>query len=183
MERHELAQDPRHAPTGERHAHGDLQAFVIALVEDARSIVAWTRRTSRPASDVTETLDVARAQAGVDRVRVVHRPRRLRDHGPCDISPEWADDLDTHGLAHTRGAPSHPMPPGTIERDHRSLKNVVTLEPYVSPWELHRALARFVEDDHHRRSHESLPNVTPADVYPGRRPQILARREQMTQRT
>ena len=36
MERHELAQDPRHAPTGERHAHGDLHAFAIALVDDGQ---------------------------------------------------------------------------------------------------------------------------------------------------
>ena len=36
VEHHELAQDPRHAPTGERHAHGDLQAFSIALVDDGQ---------------------------------------------------------------------------------------------------------------------------------------------------
>ena len=42
------------------------------------------------ASDVTETLDLARAQAGVDRVRVVHRPRLLSDNGPCYISQELA---------------------------------------------------------------------------------------------
>jgi transposase InsO family protein len=45
------------------------------------------------------------------------------------------------------------------------LKNVVKLDHYCSPWELERALARFVEAYNHRRYHESLPNVTPADVY------------------
>ena len=77
----------------------------------------------------------------------------------------------------------HPMTQGKIERYHRSMKNVVKLEKYCSPWELQRALARFVEDYNHRRYHESLQNVTPADVYHGRRPQILARREQIKQRT
>ena len=153
------------------------------LDDDSRYILAWTLRTSMQASDVTETLDLARAQAGVDRVRVVHRPRLLRDNGPCYISQELADYLDTHGLAHTRGAPYHPMTQGKIERDHRSMKNVVKLEKYFSPWELQRALARFVENYNHRRYHESLQNVTPADVYHGRRPQILARREQIKQRT
>ena len=75
------------------------------------------------------------------------------------------------------------MTQGTIERSHRSMKNVVKLEQDCSPWELQRALARFVEDYNHRRYHESLQNVTPADVYHGRRPQILARREQIKQRT
>ena len=85
------------------------------------------------ASDVTETLDLARA--GVDRVRVVHRPRLLSDNGPCYISQELADYLDTHGLTHTRGAPYHPMTQGKIERYHRSMKNVVKLEKYFSsPW-------------------------------------------------
>ena len=41
------------------------------------------------------------------------------------------------------------------------MKNVVKLEKYCSPWELQRALARFVEDYNHRRYHESLQNVTP----------------------
>ena len=45
------------------------------LDDDSRYILAWTLRTSMQASDVTETLDLARARAGVDRVRVVHRPR------------------------------------------------------------------------------------------------------------
>ena len=38
------------------------------------------------ASDATPTLDLARANAGVEEIRVVHRPRRLRDDGPCWVS-------------------------------------------------------------------------------------------------
>ena len=124
------------------------------LDDDSRYILAWTLRTSMQAADVTETLDLARARAGVDRVRVVHRPRLLSDNGPCYISQELADYLDTHGLTHTRGAPYHPMTQGKIERYHRSMKNIVKLEKYFSPWELERALARFVKDYNHRRYHE-----------------------------
>ena len=58
------------------------------------------------------------------------------------------------------------MTQGKIEHYHRSMKNVVKLEKYFSPWALQRALARFVEDYNHRRYHESLQNVTPADVPP-----------------
>ena len=75
------------------------------------------------------------------------------------------------------------MTKGKIERYHRWMKNVVKLEKYCSQWELQRSLARFVEDYNHRHYHEPLQNVTPADVYHGRRPAILACREQIKLRT
>ncbi len=158
--------------------------YLSTVLDDyARYIIAWMLRTSMQAADVIETLDLARAKTGVDQVRVVHRPRLLSDNGPCYVSGELAEYLETHRMSHTRGAPYHPMTQGKIERYHRSMKNVVRLENYYSPWELERAIARFVADYNHRRLHEALGNVTPADVYEGRRPAILARREQIKRRT
>ena len=127
--------------------------YLSTVLDDfSRYILAWTLRTSMGATDVMETLDLARAAAGVDRVPVVHRPRLLSDNGPCYISGALATYLETRGLAHTRSAPYHPMTQGKIERYHRSLKNVVKLDHYYTPWELERAIARFVEDSNHRRS-------------------------------
>jgi transposase InsO family protein len=158
--------------------------YLSTVLDDfSRYILAWTLRTSMAATDVMETLDLARAAAGVDHVAVVHRPRLLSDNGPCYISGQLATYLQTSGLAHTRSTPYHPMTQGKIERYHRSLKNVVTLDHYYTPWELERAIARFVEDYNHRRYHESLQNVTPADMYHGRQAAILACRERIKQRT
>ena len=75
------------------------------------------------------------------------------------------------------------MTQGKIERYHRSMKNVVKLENYYYPWELEQAIAHFVEHYNHHRYHESLNNVTPADVFFGRHPDILSRRERIKQRT
>jgi putative transposase len=158
--------------------------YLSTVLDDfSRYILAWTLRTSMGASDVMETLDLARAAANIDHVPVVHRPRLLSDNGPCYISGELATYLETSGLAHTRSAPYHPMTQGKIERYHRSLKNVVKLDHYYTPWELERAIARFVEDYNHRRYHESLQNVTPADMYHGRQATILARRDRIKRRT
>jgi hypothetical protein len=60
---------------------------------------------------------------------------------------------------------------------------VVKLDNYYSPWELERAIGCCVEHYNHRRYHESLDNVTPADVFHGRRREILTRREKIKTRT
>ena len=135
------------------------------------------------ATDVMTTLDLARAKAGVDQVHVVHRPRLLSDNGPCYVSQALGTYLTEHGLTHTRGAPYHPMTQGKIERYHRSMKNVVKLDVYHSPWELERAIGHFVEHYNHRRLHEALQNVTPADVYKGRQGAILDRRARIKRET
>ena len=142
--------------------------YLSTVLDDySRYIIAWMLRTSMQAADVTETRDLARAKTGIDHVQVAHRPRLLSDHGPCYVSGELADYLETLRIAHTRGAPYHPMTQGKIARSHRSMKNVAKLEQYYSSWELERAVARFVDEYNHRRLHEALDNVTPTDVYEG----------------
>jgi transposase InsO family protein len=75
------------------------------------------------------------------------------------------------------------MTQGKIERYHRSMKNVVKLKHYYFPWELEKAIAEWVTRYNHERFHESLDNVTPADVYNGRRNDILDRRSMFKSRT
>ena len=57
------------------------------------------------------------------------------------------------------------------------MKNVVKLDHYFCPEELEEALSGFVDYYNHHRYHESLDNVTPADVYWGRKEQILKQRQ------
>ena len=73
----------------------------------------------------------------------------------------------------------HPMTQGKIERYHRSLKNQILLENYYLPDELQTRMAALIDYYNHERYHESLSNLTPADVYYGRGQQVLDRREQI----
>jgi transposase InsO family protein len=68
------------------------------------------------------------------------------------------------------------MTQGKSERYYRSMKNVVRLENYYSPWELDRVIVHFVDYYNQERFHEAIGNVTPDDVYHRRRPEILNRR-------
>ena len=86
-------------------------------------------------------------------------------------------------MAHTRGQPYHPQTQGKIERYRRTMKNVVKLRNYYRPKELERELTAFVRYYNGERVHESLDNVTPADVYHGRHREILTARRLLKMQT
>ena len=80
----------------------------------------------------------------------------------CPVSlAAW---LEAQGMTHTRGRPHHPMTQGKIQCYHRSMKNEVLLENYYLPGQLESALTHFVDYYNHERYHESLDNLTSADV-------------------
>ena len=107
----------------------------------------------------------------------------LSDNIPSYLSSELKDYLDDLGMDHTRGAPYHPQTQGKIERYHRTMKNVVKLQNYYFLGELEAEIGKFVDYYNNERYHESLDNVTPADMYHGRRISILNEREIIKQET
>jgi len=59
------------------------------------------------------------------------------------------------------------------------MKNRTLLNNYYLPGGLEEEISRFVEIYNNQRLHESLNNLTPADVYFGRGHAILAERERI----
>ena len=153
--------------------------YYLSTVLDDHScfIVFWRLCTSMSASDVSDTLDDVLNFTGLDTVKVNHKPRLLSDNGLCYISGELADYLEGNGMTHTRGRPYHPQTQGKTERWHRSMKNQLLLNHYYLLSELQERLQRFVSYYNHERYHESLNNLTPADVFYGRGGEILEQRE------
>jgi transposase InsO family protein len=158
--------------------------YLSTVLDDySRYIIAWSLRRSMSAADVTATLDAAVARTGVDRVQVRYRPRLLSDNGPCYVSKELQEYLREKEMEHTRGRPYHPMTQGKIERYHRTMKNEVKLKNYYHPDHLEREIEKFVHYYNNERVHESLGNVTPADVYRGRDRDIQTARELLKMQT
>ena len=158
--------------------------YLSTILDDySRYIISWKLCTTMKTSDVTDTLELALQASGCDQVKVKHKPRLLSDNGASYISSELADFLDDKGMDHVRGAPYHPQTQGKIERWHQTLKNRILLENYFFPEDLRTQIEAFVEHYNHQRYHESLKNLTPADVYFGRGQAILLQRERTKQKT
>jgi putative transposase len=105
----------------------------------------------------------------------------LSDNGSSYVSADLAKWLDDRKMPHTQGAPSRTQ--GKIERWHQTLKNRILLENYYLPGDLEARIGDFVAYYNHLRYHESIANLTPADVYFGRGQTILLERERIRQQT
>jgi len=101
---------------------------------------------------------------------------KSRDPRPCFNS--WRDRLLSRHCT-----TDHPPTQGKIERWHQTLKNRILLENYYLPGDLEMQITAFIEHCNHRRHHESLDNLTPADVYFGRGQEILLERARIKRTT
>ena len=126
---------------------------------------------------------MALKKTGVDQVKVRLKPRLLSDNGPCYISKDLKDYLDSKEIAYIRSAPYYPQTQGKIERYHCSIRNVINLHNYYFPVELVQAIKEFVEYYNYHRYHEVLNNLIPADVFYGRGKKIIIRREILKEQT
>jgi len=158
--------------------------YLCTILDDfSRYILAWQLSSTMASADVQDTLDIALAETGVTHVKVKHRPRLLSDNGPAFISDALAAYLKPYQIHHIHSRPYHPQTQGKIERYHRSMKSIVKLDTFYYPWELEQAIANFVAYYNHQRYHESLDNLTPADMYFGRAEEVLTQRQIIKEQT
>ena len=158
--------------------------YLSTILDDfSRYIIAWKLCTTMKVDDVTDTLEMALQASGCDQANVAHKPRLLSDNGSSYIAGDLKAWMEIQGMKHVRGAPYHPQTQGKIERWHQTLKNRILLENYYLPGDLETQIDAFVGHYNHQRYHESLKNLTPADVYFGRGQTILLKRERIKRKT
>ena len=150
---------------------------VLTLDDYSRHVIGWKLCGNMRAEDVTDTLDIALAASGCDSAKVLHKPRLLSDRaiegaigpspmarGSSHIAGDLAEYLEDKGMKHVRGAPMRPQTQGKIERWHQTLKSRILLENHFMEDELETAIAAFVDHCNNHRYHESIGNLTQADV-------------------
>jgi putative transposase len=96
---------------------------------------------------------------------------------PSCIAGELAEYIKSNRMSLNRWAPRHSHTQGYIERWHQTLKNRILLENYFLPGNFVAKIQAFIEHYNHLRFHQSLKHVTLADVYFGRAPAIIKKRE------
>lgn len=110
-------------------------------------------------------------------------PKLVTDRGIALLSKDFEVYLEERGIGHILASPYHPQTNGKIERFHRSCKEKIFLNAQETPFELKREIGDFIEWYNTRRYHKALGNVTPDDVYYGKREQILENRSKLKMET
>lgn len=158
--------------------------YLVTVLDDfSRFILAWRIQQDMTARSLIEVVQAAVERTGMTEVPLHDRSSLLSDNGPGYLSRVFGAYLRMVGIRHRLAAPYHPQTNGKIERYHRTIKGEVKLTVYETPSALEQAIADFVDYYNHRRYHEGVGDVTPADVYYGRRDAILTRRKEVKQRT
>ena len=109
-------------------------------------------------------------------------PVLLTDNGAGFVGEELAKYLRVHDMRHIFGKPYHPQTQGKVERLNRKLKDKLCLTVHYSPEELEKKLKEAMAE-YNVTPHEMLGNVGPADVYAGKKEEILRRRAELKRLT
>ena len=155
--------------------------YKLIPVEDdfSRKVIAWDLRPDETAFSFADIVEMAVENARKEGhlVNKDSMPALYTDNGSGFTSKLMAEYLAYHGIRHILGTPYHPQGRGKIERFNRRIKENLCLVVYCSKEELKKAINEAITI-YNTTPHESLANVSPGDVYAGRKEVILQKRQE-----
>ena len=158
--------------------------FYLSTVLDdfSRYIIAWKLCTTMKAEDVTATLDLALKASGLTRQRSCTDRGCCPTTAPATSPPTWPNGSTARTWSTSAVRPTTPDP----RQDRALAPDAQEPDPareLLPAGDLEAQIEAFVAHYNHLRYHESLGNLTPADVYFGRGQTILIERERIKRQT
>lgn len=152
---------------------------LIPVQDDfARKIIAHALKPGETAHTISDVVELAVERARAEgHLKGCEMPKLYSDNGSGFTSKLMEEYLTARGIRHIFGTPYHPQGRGKIERFNRSIKEKLCLVVYCSPEELERAIDEAI-GTYNNTPHESLDNVSPNDVYAGKKEAILQKRHE-----
>lgn len=160
--------------------------YKLIPVEDdySRKILGHDIRADETGFTFSDVVEIAKenAQKEGHLIDKDNMPTLYTDNGSGFTSSVMADYLVAQGIRHILGTPYHPQGRGKIERFNRRIKEKLCLLIYCSPEALKKAVDEAIKT-YNATPHEGLDNVSPNDVYAGRKEEILKKRQEKKQLT
>ncbi|MCD6460208.1 transposase [bacterium] len=161
--------------------------YLISVLDDfSRKILAWELRSSMRHEDFSYVIEQACEFTGIDkkdRAKDTFKVRLVNGQWSALISSDFADYPEAKGIGHIFASLYHRQTNGKIERYHRSAKDKILLHVWESPDKLKNEIDRFINWYNGYRYYEALGNVTPDDVYFGRKSSIQNKRKMLQKKT
>jgi putative transposase len=146
--------------------------FIPVIDDYSRRVMNSKLMEDESGYSASDAVEISLAEAKKLGHTLNRHPTLLTDNGPAFSGWVLSDYLDNRNIKHIFGRPYHPQTQGKVERFNRTIKDHLFVVPYDSPEKLQEALTAGVEW-YNNRPHESLDNVSPNDVYAGRKEEIL----------
>jgi len=155
----------------------------IPVIDDhSRKLLACPVRPDESGQSASDAVEMALEKAQSEGHAIEEKPTLLTDNGAGFAGEVMAKYLRARGVKHIFGAPYHPQTQGKVERFNRTMKEKVNLWPHETPEKLQAAIDKMVAE-YNDTPHEALKNVSPNDVYAGRKEEVLERRAKIRLKT
>ena len=155
----------------------------IPVIDDySRMLLAVPLKPDETSGSISDAVEQAREEAKRLGHELKEPPVLLTDNGAGFVGEELAKYLRVHDMRHIFGKPYHPQTQGKVERLNRKLKDKLCLTVHYSPEELGKKLEE-ARVEYNATPHEMLGNVSPGDVYAGKKEEILRWRAEIKRLT